>query len=276
MPVRAERIPSDGLLLNLRTLPTCLPHRIHVRLFTRGQSLMKSSPLLAAAILMSSLPSVSAADCCRPQRCQPCGTASATQWYTAKDGTLREKMPYRQALSRAEDADDMEIELRGVREELTAAQEASTQATEAHATELAALRKQLEEQVAATKAANDRAATAEAANAAAESKVAELTAALEQSKSQAAAVTAERDAAKAEVATAATQIKELTAERDKLLDDLKNANGEIERLKQEAAESKKAALESEDAADEPSDDTPAEEEQPAAEEGDGEQEPAAE
>ena len=67
-------------------------------------------------------------DCCRSNdNCKPsaCGmtsggsqTCSSTRWYKAKDGTFREMMPYTAALSRAEDADDMEIQLRGVHEEL--------------------------------------------------------------------------------------------------------------------------------------------------------------
>ena len=50
--------------------------------------------------------------------CSPC---QSTQWYKAKDGTFRKKMPYAKALDRAEDADDMEIQLKGVQTELATA-----------------------------------------------------------------------------------------------------------------------------------------------------------
>ncbi len=70
---------------------------------------MKYVSLFAAVILLT--PVLEAGNCCKVRQCKPCRT-SCTQWYKAKDGTYREMIPYREALSRAEDADDMEIELR--------------------------------------------------------------------------------------------------------------------------------------------------------------------
>ena len=67
----------------------------------------------------------SKSNCSQPSACSTttCGTSacstgsgSSTRWYKAKDGTFREMMPYMDALSRAEDADDMDIVLRGVLE----------------------------------------------------------------------------------------------------------------------------------------------------------------
>ena len=134
--------------------------------------------ILFFATIMLLTPSLEAGNrnCRRVRTCSPCGTktTSVTQWYTAKDGTLREKMPYHAALSRAEDADDMEIALRGVREELTVAQTAAAEHKEALDAELAGLRKQLEEQVAATAAQTARADKAEAAHTAATAQVASL------------------------------------------------------------------------------------------------------
>jgi chromosome segregation ATPase len=218
---------------------------------------MKSISFLAVALLITAAPLASAKDCCGQSRCQPCGgnRVIATQWYKAKDGTLREKVPYWQALSRAEDADDMEIELRGVQEELAAATETAT----TQDAEIAALRQQLEEQVAATAAATERANKAEAS-------VAELTAALEKSVAEAGAAATARDEAKAALAMATEQVSNLTAEREKMVAEIANATSEIERLKQEAVESKKVAVATEDydadpqEGDEPKEETPVEEE----------------
>jgi hypothetical protein len=60
--------------------------------------------------------------CCQP-RTDHCSTSGggSNRWYKAKDGTFREMMNYRDALSRAEDADDMEIQLRGIQAELVSA-----------------------------------------------------------------------------------------------------------------------------------------------------------
>lgn len=218
---------------------------------------MKSIPFLAVALLITAAPVASAKDCCRQRRCQPCGgnRVAAVQWYKAKDGTLREKIPYMRALSRAEDADDMEIALRGVEEELAAATEAAT----AQAAEIAALKKQLEEQVAATAAATDRATRAEA-------KVAEVTASLEKSVAEAGAAATARDEAKAALAKANEQVSQLTAEKEKLAAEISNTTGEIERLKQEAVESKKVAVATEDYDADPPKGDDSKEEAPAEEE----------
>ena len=64
---------------------------------------------------------------------------TTTQWYRAKDGTVRKMLPYWDAMHRAEDADKLETELQQARTELAAAK---TQA-EALQKELEAARAQL-------------------------------------------------------------------------------------------------------------------------------------
>ena len=64
-------------------------------------------------------------------------TATAKQWYRAKDGTYREMIPYAKALSRAEDADDMEIALLKTEADLAASKAAADKTNE----ELAATQK---------------------------------------------------------------------------------------------------------------------------------------
>lgn len=229
---------------------------------------MKYLPLFAAALLLTPTLEAGSSKCCKVRKCNPCGN-SCTRWYKAKDGTYREMIPYREALSRAEDADDMEIELRGVREELAAAQEAAAAEKSALDAELASLRKQLEEQVAATAAEKTRADSAEAAHKEAATQVAQLQES--QQKAEAAAADLQK------------QLGEAVAARDNLqkqVGDLqaKVASGdqEIQRLKQEAVENKKVAVATEDYdADPPKDEDG--EEAPAEEGGEEEtEEPAAE
>ncbi|MCA9060458.1 MAG: hypothetical protein KDA85_18235 [Planctomycetaceae bacterium] len=86
---------------------------------------------LLIALALSPLAQAGKSNCCTVKT--PCVSSSTncqtscstTRWYKAKDGTLREMLPYMTALSRAEDADDLEIELRGVQEELVASQQAT-------------------------------------------------------------------------------------------------------------------------------------------------------
>jgi chorismate mutase len=128
--------------------------------------------LTAAAVVLSLVISseVSAgrrsSKACRPVTCTTttaCATSSV-QWYKAKDGTYREKLPYMTALSRAEDADDLEIELRETEEELASVRAAAED-------EKAKLLAELEQMRAAVAQANakadeegKRAAMAEAAH----------------------------------------------------------------------------------------------------------------
>ena len=202
---------------------------------------MKSILFLATAILLTPAVEGGTKNCCQVRKCNPCGyaTTGATQWYTAKDGTLREKMPYRAALSRAEDADDMEIELRGVREELTAVQQAAAEKQEALTAELAALREQLAEQLAAATAQQDRAEKAEAAQQAAAAQLIELQTTSEAELTQVRTELQEAVAARDELAS---QVKTMAEQQEKLTADVTAANSEIERLEQEAVKNKKVAV----------------------------------
>ncbi len=101
--------------------------------------------------------------------CKP--GCSTVRWYKAKDGTYREMMPYAKALSRAEDADDMEPVLKKTQADLAAANDQVAQ-TKAESdklkaeleTQIAELQKQLEASRAATVAQTERADKAEAAH----------------------------------------------------------------------------------------------------------------
>ena len=106
--------------------------------------------------------------CCKPKSGNCCQT---TRWYKAKDGTFREMVPYMTALSRAEDADDLEIVLKRTREELSAAKAASeTEKAEADASrtaieaQIAELQKQLDVEKQLTASQRERADNAEAAH----------------------------------------------------------------------------------------------------------------
>ncbi|MFN6152686.1 MAG: hypothetical protein ACK5BP_22245 [Planctomyces sp.] len=74
-------------------------------------------------------------------------TTTTTQWYRAKDGTVRKMLPYWDAMHRAEDADRLETELQKAQTDLAAAQAANAQTTAdlaAAKTQAEALQKELE------------------------------------------------------------------------------------------------------------------------------------
>lgn len=230
--------------------------------------------------------SPNAGDACVTSGCNTrCG--ASTRWYKAKDGTYREMMPYMDALSRAEDADDMEIQLRGVNEELTAAK-SSIEAIQADTaklkseleTQIAELKKQLTDEQATVAAQKERGDRAEVAH--------------KQSVEQIATLRESSKKSDASMKTVETELKKTVEERDtlktarvelekKLADVTTEMNGakaaadeaakvsqkEIERLKQEATEAKKAAVEAEARAkDAPKPDEPkSETDQPAAADG---------
>ena len=77
--------------------------------------------LLLSLVCSSSTAVAGKSKVCCPTPCTPAACAPRAEWYKAKDGSLREKPEYWAAVSRAEDADDMEIVLRGVQQELVAA-----------------------------------------------------------------------------------------------------------------------------------------------------------
>lgn len=216
--------------------------------------------------------------CCAPQpaNCNPCASA---RWYKAKDGTYREMMPYWKALSRAEDADDMEPVLKKTQEELTAAKAATDAANAATANvqaelakvkadmeaQIAELRKQLDAEKQAVASQKDRADKAEAAHKLCIEQVATLREEAKKNEETLAGVrgelknmTSERDTLKAEKDELEKKLADASSA-------LKNSQDEVNKLKQEAAESKKAQVEEEKkAAEEPKpEDKPAEEPKPA-------------
>ncbi len=206
--------------------------------------------ILFFATIMLLTPSLEAGNrqCRLVRKCNLFGTrtTSVTQWYTAKDGTLREKIPYREALSRSEDADDMEIALRGIREELAAAQTAAAEQEESLAAEIAGLRIQLAEQVAATAAQTARADKAEFDHKAAVTQVTSLQETHKKSEATLAQVQAQLKEATAAGAELTNQAKSLTEEREKLVAQIKTAADEINVLKQAAVKTEKVAVATDD------------------------------
>ena len=120
---------------------------------------MKALPFLIA-LLVTVSPAFAGKTCRKIFRpsCTSNGQRTA-QWYRAKDGTCRKKIPYREALSRAEDADKMEIELGSVRAQL----ETVSSESDSLRAEIAALKTQLEEQATTLASQTARADLAEAA-----------------------------------------------------------------------------------------------------------------
>ena len=216
-----------------------------------------------------------------------CNVSSAsTRWYKAKDGTYREMMPYMDALSRAEDADDMEIQLKGVQEELTAAKtnieaiqtDAAKLKTEFE-TQIAELKNQLAAEQAVVASQKERGDKAEAAHKQSVEQIASLRdsgkksdESLMASQTELKKTVEERDALKTARADLEKKLADMTTEmttvRTAAEEAAKVSQQEIERLKQEAAEAKKVAIEAEEKAKEdpkPEDPKPATEEPAAAE-----------
>ena len=135
--------------------------------------------------------------CCPQPACKKCGGACAasssasgptTKWFKAKDGTIREVMTHWEALHRAVDADNMEIELKATqaelestKSELSAVKEASAAQVASLEQQLADLKSQLEAKDKVVQNQKKRANTAEAAKKAEEEKVAGLTEAAKKS-----------------------------------------------------------------------------------------------
>lgn len=196
----------------------------------------------------------SGVECCQPSSavCAPAGHSCGTRtvrWYKAKDGTYREQLPYWTALSRAEDADDMEIVLRSVRTELAEKQAAHEAAVADAATQKAAmeaqiaeLTKQLEAATQTAAAEKARADKVEAVLADASAKVTTLEGAQKAGEETLAAVRGEltaavqdRDALKAANGDLQKQVSELAEARNAAEALAKSAQEELNRLKQDAA-----------------------------------------
>ncbi len=256
--------PEFDMLANSGVQPSspeiCDPAEPSPEFLDSSPRLMKTLPVLTAALLLTPALHAGTTPCCQVGVCNPCGSGTTvTQWYSAKDGTLREKIPYHAALSRAEDADDLEWELRSVREKLTELRQAAAEQHEAAAVEkdalaaeLAALRQQLEQQVAATTAEQERADRAEAAQQAVAAQLEQLQKSSESELSQLRTQLQAADTAREDLAA---QVKTLSDERGTLTTQLSTARSELEQLQQEALRNRKVAVVAEsEPAEQPNDD----------------------
>ena len=214
--------------------------------------------------------------CCTKTKNVCCSPASTTKWYKAKDGTLREMMPYMKALDRAEDADDMEPVLKQTRSDLAAANtsiESAKTEIEAVKAESAKLKADMEAQLAELKtqlvaekqavaSQKERADKAEAAHKVCIEEVAQLR---EQGKKQDEALAS----TKGELKTASEErdsLKTVKTDLEKQVADLEAAKKAVEdelaKMKQDAAEAKKAAVEGEPEPKEGEDPAPGDEKPP--------------
>lgn len=189
-------------------------------------------------------------------------TCGSKQWYKAKDGTFREMLPYSKALSRAEDADDMEIQLKGVQAELATAKttietvqaDATKQKSELES-QIAALTQQLEAERQNVVAQTERGDKAEAAHKQCVEQIAGLRDSGKKTEESLKVVqgelkntTEERDSLKTARAELEQKLTDMTAAKTAAEEAAKVSQQELEKMKQEAAEAKKAALEAEEKA----------------------------
>lgn len=186
-----------------------------------------------------------------------CPTAG---WYKAKDGTFREMMPYDKALSRAEDADDMEIQLGNVQAELAKAK-ASIETVQTDAAKLksdmesqiAALTKQLESERQAVVAQKERGDRAEAAHKQCIEQIADLRDKSTKAEDSLKAVQAdlrktfeERDSLKTARAELEQELTDMAAAKAAAEEAAKASQQALDKFKQDAAEAKKPAIEADE------------------------------
>lgn len=201
-----------------------------------------------------------------PRCCQtssdscPVSACGSTRWYKAKDGTFREMISYKDALSRAEDADDMEIKLKEVQEQLAAAQTSieTVQADAAAAkasleSRIAELQQQLEAERQAVAIQSERGDKAEAAHKQCIEQIAGLRDsgkknedALKAAQGELRTMTEERDSLKAARAELEQKLSDMTAAKTSAEEAAKILQQELEKLKHDAAESKKSEIETDD------------------------------
>ena len=203
------------------------------------------------------------ARCC-PKPSAGCATSavactSRVEWYQAKDGTFREKLPYWTALSRAEDADDLEIRLRTVETEMAGTQAESRalqQAAESQRAELESQLAELKQQLSAERelvaGQKKRLEDSEAARSQAAEQIVVLTTAGKQAESELSnarrelqTVAAERDALRTSSAELQKTVTELSAARNAAAAALVAAQDEMSRLRQAAAVTKKPEVQDE-------------------------------
>lgn len=161
-------------------------------------------------------------------------------------------VPYWTALGRAEDADDLEIKLKGVETELVAANAATESANAAAATQkaefearIAELTKQLDSERQIVASEKSRADKAEAALAVSEKQVAALQESEKKSAEQLAAVRTECEGLKTTGAELQKQVTDLIAARDAALAETQVVQAKLTKVTQDAAESKKPEVQEE-------------------------------
>ncbi len=191
---------------------------------------------IAAAVsvaLILAVPMAAEGGCLSSARrnCRPCGS-QVVRWYRAKDGTLRQMIPYREALSRAEDADNLEIELKSVRTEL----EQTAAALESKTAEAADTIARLQQEIAALKTElaqqTQRAEKAEAS--------------LKTAREQAEAASAELKTVRADLQKS---VDTLTEENRRLTAQLQESQQQIRNLQNAATETKKPEITEEETPD---------------------------
>lgn len=154
-------------------------------------------------------------------------------------------VPYWTALGRAEDADDLEIRLKGVETELVAANAAAaTQQAEFEA-RIAELTKQLDSERQIVAAEKSRADIAETKLAASEKTIVMLQESEKKSAEEIAACKLESEGLKTTSVDLQKQVNELIAARDAALAETQVVQARLTKVTQDAAESKKPEVQEE-------------------------------
>jgi DNA repair exonuclease SbcCD ATPase subunit len=184
-------------------------------------------------------------DPCTPVVSSNCGNTQV-QWYKAKDGSYREMLPYWTALGRAEDADDLEIKLQETNAELDAVKAEA----EAEKAKLLALLDQHKATIAQAQteisSQRERAEKAETAHKSSIELIADVRDAQKRTDEQLESARSELKAANDKLAESAKQnenlqlqVLDLQKQNDASQTELKAAQDELNRPKQDAAKSEK-------------------------------------
>ena len=245
---------------------------------------------LTFVVLVSTSVDAGRANKCRPStKCRTqkscttsCANGPTTKLWKGKDGEIREVITHWAALHRSVEADQLEVDLAGVRSELEASQAEAVALREKAAAEkasfeqqIARLKNQLGKQRKLAASEKQRAEKAEAAHTKSAADVANLREAdkkaqviLTKLQNDLKQTTADRDKLTAANAQLQKDMADVAAAKTQADSVVQAAHAEIKKMKQDALESKKAAVVKEDAdyeKDPPKDGDAAEEETPEAE-----------
>ena len=214
---------------------------------------------------------------CRSQQActNSCANGPTTKLWKGKDGEIREVITHWAALHRSVEADQLEVDLAGVQSELVALQEKTAADKASFEQQLAKLKNQLGQQRKLAASEKQRADKAVAAHAKSASEVASLREANKKTQTILTKVQndlkqtdTDRDKLTAANAQLQKDVADMTAAKDEAASAVQAAQAEIKKMKQDALESKKAAVVSESGdyeKDPPKDDdAAAEEEKPEA------------